>query len=176
MVKCWNFDACEKPVNEAIKCMKPSCSETCSTVAALQEKFGNKKAMMDILAGFMKNARSVSPSKNNGNNPPDGIPAPLSVGDLVWDPSKTGGSIVITEGGVQCFLKEQSYLFRTSLTNNGFTSGRHYWEIIADSRTENELKIGVTTNKDFDYNSAFCDHPFGFAYYGNASSTQVWDS
>jgi hypothetical protein len=145
-------------------------------VAALQEKFGNKKAMMDLLAGFMKNARSVSPSKNNGNNPPDGIPAPLSVGDLVWDPSKTGGSIVITEGGVQCFLKEQSYLFRTSLTNNGFTSGRHYWEIIADSRTENELKIGVTTNKDFDYNSAFCDHPFGFAYYGNASSTQVWDS
>jgi hypothetical protein len=45
-------------------------------------------------------------------------------------------------------------------------SGVHYWEIIADSRTENELKIGVTTSKEFDLNSAFCDHAFGFAYYG----------
>ena len=45
-------------------------------------------------------------------------------------------------------------------------SGVHYWEIIADDRTENELKIGVTTKKDFNYNSAFCDYEFGFAYYG----------
>lgn len=90
-------------------------------------------------------------------------PSVISVG---WDPSKTGGGINITENGTQCFLKEQSYLFRTSLTTQGFTSGINYWEIVADSRTENELKIGVTTNKDFDYNSAFCDHSFGFAYYG----------
>lgn len=52
------------------------------------------------------------------------------------------------------------------MSNNGFTSGIHFWEIYADPRTENELKIGVSTAKDFDYNSAFCDHPFGFAYYG----------
>lgn len=58
--------------------------------------------------------------------------------------------------------------------------GIHYWEIIADNRTENELKIGVSTVRDFDLNSAFCDHPFGYAYYGlgqlrhhsNASGTQ----
>lgn len=60
------------------------------------------------------------------------------------------------------------------------TSGIYYWEIIADNRTENELKIGVSTVRDFDLNSAFCDHPFGYAYYGlgqlrhhsNASGTQ----
>ena len=45
-------------------------------------------------------------------------------------------------------------------------SGIHYWEIAADNRTENELKIGVTTSREFDLNSAFCDHAFGYAYYG----------
>lgn len=28
------------------------------------------------------------------------------------------------------------------------------------------MKIGVTSSKKFDLNSAFCDHPFGWAYYG----------
>lgn len=50
------------------------------------------------------------------------------------------------------FLKESSYIFRTVLSDKvfiffdyfqPFESGIHYWEIEADSRTENELKIGV---------------------------------
>jgi hypothetical protein len=28
-------------------------------------------------------------------------------------------------------------------------SGRHYWEIHADNRTENELKIGVSASNKF---------------------------
>jgi E3 ubiquitin-protein ligase NRDP1 len=45
-------------------------------------------------------------------------------------------------------------------------SGTHYWEIVADERTENELKIGVSTKRDFNYNTAFCDFEYGWAYYG----------
>lgn len=45
-------------------------------------------------------------------------------------------------------------------------NGIFYWEIVADDRTENELKIGVTTKKNFNYNSAFCDYDHGFGYYG----------
>lgn len=45
-------------------------------------------------------------------------------------------------------------------------SGTHYWEIHADERTENELKIGISVKKDFNYNSAFCDFEYGYAYYG----------
>lgn len=45
-------------------------------------------------------------------------------------------------------------------------SGIYYWEIVADDRTENELKIGVSTKKNFNYNSAFCDYDHGFGYYG----------
>ncbi|EGR32776.1 spry domain protein [Ichthyophthirius multifiliis] len=35
-----------------------------------------------------------------------------------------------------------------------------------DSRTENELKIGVSTSNQFQLNTAFCDTNIGFAYYG----------
>jgi hypothetical protein len=52
------------------------------------------------------------------------------------------------------------------VTSYGFTSGIHYWEIVADNRTENELKIGVSTSNILDFNTAFCDHPFGWAFYG----------
>ena len=44
--------------------------------------------------------------------------------------------------------------------------GIHYWEIIADARTEHELKIGVTTQQKFCMSNAFCDYEFGFAFYG----------
>jgi len=142
----------------------------CSAILTIKEKFHDKKALYDCLAVFMKNAKSFSPNKVSGgstsNLPKDNYRENGSTVAVGWDPSKTGGGINITENNTQCFLKEQSYLFRTTLATQGFTSGIHYWEILADSRTENELKIGVTTNKDFDYNSAFCDHPFGFAYYG----------
>jgi hypothetical protein len=150
--------------------VKPCCSEVCNTISTIKDKFNDKKALYDCLAVFIKNAKSFSPSKASGGSTGTvPINNPINGGSSValgWDPSKTGGGINITENNTQCFLKEQSYLFRTTLATQGFTSGVHYWEIIADSRTENELKIGVSTNKDFDYNSAFCDHPFGFAYYG----------
>jgi hypothetical protein len=37
---------------------------------------------------------------------------------------------------------------------------------VADARTENELKIGVVKNRDFDLKTAFCDYSTGWAYYG----------
>ena len=38
-----------------------------------------------------------------------------------------------------------------------FLSGTHYWEIIPDHRTENELKIGVTTNIPNKFEQSFSD-------------------
>jgi len=43
--------------------------------------------------------------------------------------------------------------------------GSHYWEIVADANTENELKIGVCKNNSFDLKTAFSDYTFGWAYY-----------
>lgn len=55
------------------------------------------------------------------------------------------------------FLKESAYMFRTVLGDTAMYGGIHYWEIVADARTENELKIGLATKRDFNYNSAFCE-------------------
>lgn len=64
------------------------------------------------------------------------------------------------------FLKEEQYLFRSVIADKGFTEGIHYWEIIPDARSENELKIGVTKSRDFELKTAFCDYMHGWAYYG----------
>jgi hypothetical protein len=42
----------------------------------------------------------------------------------------------------------------------------HYWELAADARTDNEMKIGVTKSKDFDLKTAFSDYQFGWGFYG----------
>mmetsp|Transcript_15569 Transcript_15569/g.13302 ORF Transcript_15569/g.13302 Transcript_15569/m.13302 type:complete len:143 (+) Transcript_15569:600-1028(+) len=57
-------------------------------------------------------------------------------------------------------------MFRTAITSEPMMGGVHYWEIHADSRTENELKIGVTMKNQFHYDTSFSDYEFGFAYYG----------
>jgi hypothetical protein len=62
-------------------------------------------------------------------------------------------------------LKEEQYIFRTVISDRAFTEGIHYWELIADSRTENELKVGVTKSRDFDLKTAFSDYSFGYAFY-----------
>ena len=56
-------------------------------------------------------------------------------------------------------------MFRTSIANQTFNEGCHYWEIVADARTENELKIGVTKNRNIDLKTSFSDYSSGWAYY-----------
>ena len=180
ITKCWNFDNCEKPQNKDIKALQPCCSELCENVLKIVERIGDKKALYELLGKFT--ASSVSQGGNGTvQTTGGGKDRSVSVNAngtpvIAWDPTKTGGSIQLTENNALCFLKEQSYLFRTTIANYGFTSGVHYWEILADSRTENELKIGVSLSNTFDFNSAFCDHAFGYAYYGTLSFIQVSDS
>lgn len=42
------------------------------------------------------------------------------------------------------YLLEEDYLFRTVYSNIELNEGIHYWEIVADARSEHELKIGVS--------------------------------
>ena len=51
------------------------------------------------------------------------------------------------------------------ISYKGFTSGIHYWEVILDERTENEIKVGVSTISNMDFNTAFCDFDYGFGFY-----------
>lgn len=83
-----------------------------------------------------------------------------------WDPENSSKEVVFSQDYRHAFLCEANYYFRTIISNRPFSDGVHYWEIIADSRTEHELKVGVTTQQTFNVNSSFSDYEFGFAYYG----------
>ena len=87
-------------------------------------------------------------------------------GEFTWDPENSSKEINFSTDCRHVFLSETNYYFRTITSNRPFFSGIHYWEIIADARTEHELKIGVTAQQTFNVNSSFSDYEFGFAYYG----------
>ena len=86
--------------------------------------------------------------------------------EFTWDPEASSKEIVFGLDNRHAFLYETNYYFRTIISNNPFYFGVHYWEIIADARTEHELKIGVTAQKTFNVNQSFSDYEFGFAFYG----------
>lgn len=104
--------------------------------------------------------------------PKSAIESKVSGGDsklnLRWNNKQCGMNVTFAADNTSVFLKEEAYVFRSVVCGEGFVSGCHYWEIHADGRTENELKIGVSGNNIFDFNTAFCDHKFGFAFYGLA--------
>ena len=86
--------------------------------------------------------------------------------EFLWDKENSSKDIQYSSDFRHAFLFESNYYFRTIISNRPFMSGVHYWEIIADGRTEHELKVGVTCQQKFNVNSSFSDYEFGFAYYG----------
>ena len=124
----------------------------------------------------MKMARKaiVSHMQKYGSNGKIGVYLPINprpdpgtgIFNFQWDRHKCGSGIILTENNMKCWLKEQQYLFRTMLGNSPMHSGVYYWQIWADPRTENELKIGVVTKADFNLNTSFSDFEFGYAFYG----------
>ena len=65
--------------------------------------------------------------------------------EFSWDPDNSSKEISFSSDYRHAFLADNNYLFRTIISNRPFMDGHHYWEIIADARTEHELKIGVTS-------------------------------
>lgn len=64
--KCWNYDVCEKAKVQGIKAGKPCCSELCLTLLSLVESFGDKKALYNILGGFINKRPRTPPSPHFG--------------------------------------------------------------------------------------------------------------
>jgi hypothetical protein len=89
-----------------------------------------------------------------------------SVTKFAWDPNFASDIIEMSALNRTIFLREQVYAFRSVIGDTHFTEGLHYWEIIPDARSENELKVGVCKSRDFDLKTAFSDYSFGWAYYG----------
>ena len=96
----------------------------------------------------------------------DDIDYDPGISKFKWDTKRKGQGIKVYNNGDSIFLNETCYAFRSIVANEPFMEGIHYFEIIADKRTESELKIGFTKNPDFNYDTSFSDYPFGWAFYG----------
>lgn len=81
---------------------------------------------------LLKNFKPLSLPVSAKSLPPDNS---SNSNELKWDNSKCGTGISFESNKTSVFLKEQSYVFRSVITTTGFTSGIHYWEIVADNRT-----------------------------------------
>lgn len=89
----------------------------------------------------------------------------MSKTNFSWDTEYTSSAIELTAQNRHAFLSEDTYLYRTSIGTVGFVEGTHYWEVIADARTENDFKVGVVKNREIDLKTAFSDYSTGWAYY-----------
>eukprot|EP00824_Muranothrix_gubernata_P014381 TRINITY_DN29894_c0_g1_i2.p1 TRINITY_DN29894_c0_g1~~TRINITY_DN29894_c0_g1_i2.p1 ORF type:complete len:303 (-),score=24.28 TRINITY_DN29894_c0_g1_i2:8-868(-) len=166
---------------------KVTCSLQCKFVAQLQEvltkdeqyipilrkahdlfsEYGKQndlhincqKQVHDLISEFEKHSSQAQSQKayiprNPGKN---------GFCDFTLDQNHSAQGITLSHGNKSCYLQEAGYCFRTVLGNAPMTSGIYYWEIHADPRTENELKIGVSSERSFNLNTVpFLFHFIGF--------------
>jgi len=169
--RCANFDLCGNLLNERTKA-SGVCTPECSLIMKLKAANGDfgvmHRELKEFMAPYMVENKAVKmlPKTEEESFFTPSFGAGKGAITFKWDPKHCGTNIVLSDNGSSAWLKENSYIFKTVLGDQGFLEGVHYWEIQADSRTENELKIGVSLKNDFDSNSAFCDFDYGFAYYG----------
>ncbi|CAD8093887.1 unnamed protein product [Paramecium primaurelia] len=166
--KCNNYDICGNNLTTNEFENQKVCDQACMLLSKIKQ-IKNKQDLYLCLKQYVKERQSVNQvqafnyttntivNQDFGNYPV-----------FKWDRQRMGTGITFSDGDTKIFLKEQAYMFRTAIATHGFEKGIGYWEIEADEKTENELKIGVSTCRDFNYNTAFCDFEFGWAYYGLA--------
>ena len=61
---------------------------------------------------------------------------PETSDEFSWDPEASSKEITFSKDFKHAFLYEANYYFRTITSNRPFFNGVHYWEIIADARTQ----------------------------------------
>lgn len=100
------------------------------------------------------------------NNPPiNDLEYSAWITNFKWDVTKKWQGIQVFNSWESLLLNESCYAFRTIVSTVSFSSWVHYWEIIADKRTENELKIWITKNLNFNYDTSFADYVFWWSFY-----------
>lgn len=132
-----------------------------NTIMGLQEASAHQPCERRI-----QNLKSMIKAMSGNNAPINDLDYSPGITHFKWDSSKKGQGIQVFNNGDSLLLSETCYAFRTIIANTPFNSGVHYWEIVADRRTENELKIGITKNLNFNFDTSFSDYNFGWAFYG----------
>lgn len=168
--KCLFFDQCGNYSKADFKDVSV-CSPVCHFMSKIKSSNSDFKKIYEEICNLSKNNpyKDLLSKSINVSTQMAGSVKQSGSSDVIafkWDTTRQGQGIEVSSDKKAVFLKENAYMFRSIIGDTGFTGGVHYWEIIADNRTENELKIGVTTKRDFNFDTAFADYEYGFSYYG----------
>jgi len=155
--KCQQFEHCGSYLKPETR-KSGTCSAACELMNTIKGANGDLLMIYEGIKSLTQRPRFPVHQTNLQNS--------QFLTNFKWDINKKGKNIEVSNDQKTIFIKEDSYNFRTILGDEALLGGIHYWEIHADSRTENELKIGVSLSSDFDTNTSFSDYVFGFAYYG----------
>ena len=96
--------------------------------------------------------------------------------EFIWEKDLIPSKIQISSDYRQLLLNESEFKYRNVYGNTGFCAGVHYWEIIIDSLTQNDIKIGISKTRNVDLQGAFSDVEDGYAYFGMGELRHASDS
>jgi len=167
--KCFNYDQCSNTVKPDFR-DKGVCDSTCYLLKKIKESNSNWAQILNEIKQFQPIIASkqhiipnpLSPSNDSSSSNGTGA----GVTNFRWDTEKMGTGMEVSFDKKNVFLKENAYVFRSIIGDTPFMNGCHYWEITADPRTENELKVGLVLKKEFSMDTSFADYEFGYSFYG----------
>jgi hypothetical protein len=170
------------------KSVLSACSEACKFTAMFHIELTSdqKQSPLEVFGRFVRTVKLEPDSQGlsqvlgeeNKDSAASGAHGSLAAGlasqpsgqlgltDFVWDSDFAHATTIFFAEKRMALMNETVYDYRNVFGNVGFTGGIQYWEIIIDSRTQHELKIGVTKERRKDLVGSFSDFPTGFAYFG----------
>ena len=161
------------------------CSEVCKLVTMFQSELASSEKVppVKVFDKFIRGVKvesdsqglsyclmddsfsEVSPIPNSGPSA-DIYHGTYEINEFTWDTSSAPPSVMFFAEKRVALLNDAEFVYRNVFGSNGFISGSHYWEIIIDSMTQNELKIGVSKERSNLISGAFSDNISGYGYYG----------
>ncbi len=161
-----------------------ACSDVCKLVAMFHSELSasEKQSPLKVFDQFIRSVEIESDSQGLSQHPEEvslaglmnvssasgGLQHPMSYGpaDFSWDTESAHPSIMFFADKRIALLNDTEFSYKNVFGAAGFLGGVQYWEIIIDSRTQNELKIGVCKERKKGMPGAFSDSELGYAYYG----------
>ena len=86
--------------------------------------------------------------------------------EFTWEKMIHSRKLSMSKDRRAVFLCDAEFTYRNIYSSVPFHSGTHYWEIILDSNTQHDMKIGVSKKNDPSIPNCFSDYEHGWGYYG----------
>jgi hypothetical protein len=173
--KCHN-PLCRKPLGD--KKSSDACSNKCKLIYEFSKEFDQmkEKPILEVVDSFItKYFSQDSQGKNEvGQSPQIAIEEEKEVSsekefqeeyrEFIWNKDVPYKYIEFSIDGRIVNNIESEMQFRNIYGSIGFTGGKHYWEIVTDSKNMHDMKIGISKKIDYGV-GAFSDNLNGWAYY-----------